>query len=353
MERPGPRQTSAESVTVLICTFNRSTLLDETLASLAAMTVPNTLAWDVLVVDNNSTDQTAFTVRHRQATFPVPLRYLLEKRVGKSHALNTGLGATSASFVAFTDDDVRVEPEWLAAAVAPMIADPAIGYTGGPVHPLWSRPRPRWLDAHRSDLWGTIAILDYGPSPFIFEVRRRIPLGANMAVRRDLIRLVGGFDPAFGRVGTVLLGQEQAEFFCRTRSRGAVGLYVPRMAVLHHVPAGRLTRQYFRRWWFWKGIARARLYRRHPDADPDIDFRTTSRFAGIPRFVCTSMARHLIGAATSLARGSVVSAVRHEMMFCYYLGFAREEWRSGAHTTAAPDLAEQRAPTGRSEHRSD
>ena len=97
MERPGPRRTYAESVTVLICTFNRSILLDETLASLAAMTVPNTLAWDVLVVDNNSTDQTAFTVRHRQATFPVPLRYLPEKRVGKSHALNAGLGATSAS----------------------------------------------------------------------------------------------------------------------------------------------------------------------------------------------------------------------------------------------------------------
>ena len=109
------------------------------------------------------------------------------------------------------------------------------------------------------------------------------------------------------------------------------------------VPILDLHVQSINRWWFWTGISRARLYRRHPVADSDIDFGTASRLASIPRFVWTSLASHLIGTGTSLARGSVASAVRHEMMFCYYLGFAREEWRSDTNTAGAPDRAEQRA----------
>ena len=68
-----------------------------------------------------------------------------------------------------------------------MLDDPAIGYTGGPVLPIWEQPRPSWLDSTRTDLWGTLAILDYGAERFVFEERRRVPLGANMAVRRQLI----------------------------------------------------------------------------------------------------------------------------------------------------------------------
>jgi hypothetical protein len=91
-----------------------------------------------------------------------------------------------------------------------MLDDPSVDYTGGPVYPIWERPCPEWLDLERSFLWGTLAILDYGPDRFIFEDRRRVPLGANMAVRRTLIDRVGGFDPQLGRRGDSLIGQEQA-----------------------------------------------------------------------------------------------------------------------------------------------
>src|SRR5262245_17561380 len=215
--------------TVGICTHNRARALGETLDSLARMTVPAGVSWDVLVVDNNSSDNTAAVVRDRQSACPVPLHYLPEPRQGKSYALNTGLAAGRSTFVLFTDDDVLVEPGWLVAAIAPMVVDADIDYTGGPVYPIWGAPCPRWLDRQRGDLWGTIAILDYGPAPFVFEERQRVPLGANMAVRRSLIDAVGGFDPAFGRTGTSLLGQEQAEFFCRTHAHGARGLYAPDM----------------------------------------------------------------------------------------------------------------------------
>src|SRR5581483_1150647 len=109
------------------------------------------LRWDVIVVDNNSSDHTRDVVESRVAGFPVPLRYLFEPRQGKSNALNTGLAATDAAIIVFTDDDVRVGPGWLEASCRPMLDDPAIDYTGGPVRPIWERPRPSWLDATRSD----------------------------------------------------------------------------------------------------------------------------------------------------------------------------------------------------------
>jgi glycosyltransferase involved in cell wall biosynthesis len=319
--------TLTPTATVVICTYNRAHTLGDTLDSLARMTVPPDVSWDVLVVDNNSSDDTAKVVRERQPRFPVPLNYLHEPRQGEPYALNTGVAATHSPFIVFTDDDVIVEPGWLQAAIAPMVADSRIDYTGGPVYPIWGAPCPAWLDRDRGDLWGTIAILDYGPSPFVFEDRQRIPLGANMAVRRALLDAVGGFHPAFGRTGTSLLGQEQAEFFYRTRAHGARGAYAPDMKLLHHVPARRLTKKYFRRWWLWKGISRSRLHRIHPQSEAGVDLGAVKRVAGVPLYTIKAMARHVLEALGRLARRDIVGATRHEMMAAYYAGFAWEDWR--------------------------
>jgi hypothetical protein len=102
-----------------------------------------------------------------------------------------------------------VGPGWIDASIVPMLADDTVDYTGGPVYPIWEAPAPSWLRRDRGDLWGAIAILDYGRSSFVFEDHGRIPIGANMAVRRTMLDAVGGFDPELGRRGTSLLGQEQ------------------------------------------------------------------------------------------------------------------------------------------------
>src|SRR6185295_1953335 len=304
---------SPSTATVLICTYNRADLLGETLDSLA-LSRTNGLSWNVIVVDNNSTDTTYDVVTSRIASYPVELRYVFEGHQGKSNALNTGLAETDAAIVVFTDDDVRVGEEWVAAACRPMLEDASIDYTGGPVLPLWEAPCPAWLDQKRSDLWGTLAILDYGPDAFIFEERRRVPLGANMAVRRTLIERIGGFDPALGRRGNSLLGQEQAEFFCRSRAIGARGLYVPRMSLQHHVPARRLTRAYFREWWYWKGVSRARLEQRHVVTELGIDLTTVPRIAGVPRFMFGAALRSLTGWLLALVMFDRINRMRHAAM---------------------------------------
>jgi glucosyl-dolichyl phosphate glucuronosyltransferase len=240
----------APQVAVLIATYNRATVLGETLDCIAASQPPG-IPWELVVVDNNSTDDTKGVVESRQASYPAPLRYLVEQQQGRSAALNAAIATTTAPFIVFTDDDVRVDPAWLAHASRLLIE--GCDYVGGPVRPIWEIPPPRWLDLTRSDTWGTIAILDYGTDAFVFEARRRVPLGCNLGVQRTVIDQVGGFRTDLGRSnGKAVLGQEVPEWLARVRAAGFHGRYAPEMVVHHHIPARRLTKQYHRRWWVGK-----------------------------------------------------------------------------------------------------
>jgi hypothetical protein len=177
-------------------------------------------------------------------------------------------------------------------------------------------------------LWGTLAILDYGPEPFVFEERQRIPLGANFAVRRSLVDAIGGFDPALGRdSGRVLLGQELPEFFARARAAGRRGLYVPAMRVQHHVPARRLRPSYFRRWWYGKGISRARLEAMHPVTELGLDLRQVATIGGIPRFLFGSALRDAARWASALVRRDQGRRFVAETQLCYFGGQVRERLR--------------------------
>jgi len=305
-------------VSVVIPTFNRADLLGGTIDRLAALR-PQTSRWELIVVDNNSTDATRAVVESRVGSFPVPLRYIFEGTQGRSSALNTGIAASTAPVLAFIDDDVMVGDEWLDAAAAPLLDGSDIEYTGGPVRPIWEAPRPPWLSAERGDLWGTIAICHYGAEPFVFEERKRVPLGANMAVRRRLFERIGGFDPMLGRSnGRHVLGQEVPEFLARARAAGARGMYVPSMIVDHHVPARRLTKAYFRKWWYGKGLSRSRLDALQPVTELGVDLRRARRFAGLPLFMWRTAADDALG---WLASWNPTERFRHEAMLWYFAGY--------------------------------
>lgn len=310
--------------TVLICTFNRADDLERTLKSLARTRAG--LSWDVIVVDNNSTDRTSEVVQACARDYPVPLHYLFEGRQGKSNALNTGMTRARSSIIVFTDDDVEVAEGWLEAGVRPLLDRGDIDYTGGPVRPAWGAPRPSWLD-ETGNLGGTIAVKDHGRAPFIFEEERKTPLGVNMAVRRSLIEKIGGFRPDLGRNGRSLLGQEQAEFFYRSRRIGARGLYAPDMWLTHAVPATRLTRAYFRRWWFWKGISHARLHSIHGRTELGLDLSQVPRVAGVPRYLFRGALSSALGWVKSSIMARPHERAEHAMMLAYFFGYLREGLR--------------------------
>jgi glycosyltransferase involved in cell wall biosynthesis len=328
--------------TVLIATYNRAELLDETLQYLSRMAASERLRWEVIVIDNNSTDTTQTVVERHIPTFPVRLRYLFEPVQGRSSALNSGIKAAEGRVLAFTDDDVRVADGWLDAAVANLSRDESIVYAGGPVRPIWEVAPPRWFDLERGDLWGTVAILNYGSEAFIFEERRKVPLGANMAVRRDVFDRIGGFRPDLGRAsGRLVLGQEVPDLLLRVRAENLRGVYVPEMQVQHHIPSRRLQRDYFRKWWFGKGVSRAALERKQPITELGLDLRKTPHVLGVPRFMYGSALRDLFGMVVERVKRRPEASFRHEMMLAYFAGYLwarRRERRAGTGPAQAPAL---------------
>jgi len=101
--------------------------------------------------------------------------------------------------------------------------------------------------------------------------------------------------------------------------------------VHHHVPAMRLTRDYFRRWWFWKGVSKSRLEQRHPVTEMGIDLSSVPRLFGVPRFMFGSALRDIRGWVRALLAQDVVERVRHEMMLCYFAGYVRDSWHLRSH----------------------
>lgn len=336
---------SGATATLLIATYNRAACLKDTLASIAELRTPRALAWDVVVVDNNSSDETRAVVEANVRWFPVPLTYIFEPRQGKSVALNTGLAAISSSIVLFSDDDVRLPAEWLEAAVRPLIERPDVDYVGGPVGPLWEDTPPRWLRESKRAI-GVLALLDYGREPFCFEDRRLIPVGVNMGVRRTVVDRAGGFNAALDRTGTALLGQGQAEFFARCRRIGARGLYVPAMYLDHVVPAGRLSVRYFLRWWFWKGVSQARWHRMHRETELGVNLTHTSKLFGISRFHYGDALRESVAGIRDLLSGRPTEVPDHLASLAYFAGYARETWFGPRRFEAPPNAADAHPALG-------
>ena len=320
--------------TVLIATFNRAHLLEETLDSIRQLRVAPDRAWEAIVVDNKSTDATRAVVERQARDFPVPLRYLFEARQGRSSALNTGIAHANGAIIAMTDDDVRVDEGWLEAAYSALSGlDQSIAYAGGPVRPLWEATPPRWLDLERGDLWGTIAIQNHGDRLFVYEDARKVPLGANMAAKQSLFERVGGFKASLGRAGgRLVLGQEVPELLLRAQAAGCRGVYVPAMQVHHHIPAARLTPAYFTRWWFGKGVSRSMMERIQPVTDHGVDLRRTSHLLRVPRYMYGSAVRDLYGWIRGALAGRRIDSFRHRMMLAYFAGYfwARQQERRHA-----------------------
>jgi len=326
---------------VVIATYNRARDLEGTLESLAGLTPHGD--WEVIVVDNNSTDDTRQVVEGAAPAFPADLRYVFERQQGRSPALNAGIRAARGAIVVTTDDDVRVDRGWLDRA-AEGLDTLACDYVGGRVLPVWGGARPRWLADRPGKQWAVIALLDYGPEPIEFGTR--VPLGVNMAFRRAAFERAGLFDVNTGRRAGTLLGQEVREWCIRARAAGLRGCYVPGMCVHHIIPASRLNKTYFRRWFFWRGISRARLYERFrldmiSPEETTLDYSQVPHIAGVPRFMYRQGLQELGRWAADLARWNTPAAFDHELWLCFFAGILKQRVvtsRGALPPAATPDV---------------
>jgi glycosyltransferase involved in cell wall biosynthesis len=314
---------------IIIATYNRAKELEDTLRGLGRLETAST--WEVIVADNNSTDATRAVVEAAAAAFPVPLRYVFEGTQGKAAALNTAIRAAHGEILMFTDDDALVEPDWLERASAALDGTGA-AYVGGRVLPRWETSKPDWIPNRSGRLWAVVALLDFGATRREFGHGIGWPLGVNMAVRASVFRELGlWWDNRYDRVGNSLRGQGQREWCLRARNAGLQGIYTPDMVVHHLVPADRLRKGYFRRWFYWYGVTRAVMYGHHgcdmeaPD-ERTHDFAKVPHIAGVPRYMFRSAIGHLARAIARTLRGRTAEAFEHELWLSFFAGVVRQRW---------------------------
>ena len=242
-------------VSVILCTYKRCQSLATALESLARQNVPESIDWEVVVVDNNSPDRTAETVAGFSRRDPKRFRYVFEGCQGKSFALNTGIREARGDVLAFVDDDVTVDASWLSRLTAPFAESDCAG-VGGRVVPAWKCRQPDWLEMHGPfALRSVLAMFDLGDQPGELS---KPPAGTNMAFRREVFQKYGGFRTDLGpTVGSEIRG-EDSEFYRRLAAGGERLRYEPTAIVCHPVEEHRLRKTYFQAWFYDCGRARVR-----------------------------------------------------------------------------------------------
>jgi len=237
-------------ITVILCTYNRCESLMTALDSVAVSQLPPSTSWDVLVVDNNSSDRTREVAEGFSRRYPGRFRYLFEPRQGKSYALNAGIREANGDVLAFMDDDVTVEPSWLRQLTAKLETDRYAG-AGGRVIPLWSVDLPKWLPPD-GDILAPLVAFNRGEQAGALN---ESPFGTNMAFRRAMFERYGNFRTDLGPRPESEIRNEDTEFGRRILNAGEQLYYEPAAVVYHPVTPERLTKTYFLQWWFDKGRA--------------------------------------------------------------------------------------------------
>ena len=232
-------------VSVVICTYNRCDLLPDALESVLAQSAEG-VGFEIVVVDNNSTDATREVVESLIARGHRHVRYVFEEKQGLSYARNTGVANARGPIIAFTDDDVRVASDWVPTIKRVFDEHQEVDLVGGKVLPRWETEPPPWLT---SDHWAPLALTDYGDDSFYTNSERPVCLvGANLSCRRELFDRVGLFTPDFQRVKDGIGSTEDHELQRRVWASGGQGLYVPSIVVVAEVQSDRVTKAYHRRW---------------------------------------------------------------------------------------------------------
>ncbi len=295
----------ATAASIVVCTYNRAASLEETLACLKRQKVPPDIGWEIIVVDNNSQDHTRDVIEAARRQCP-RIRYAFEKEQGLSHARNHGVALAAGEIIAFTDDDVCPEADWLAIIVQGMRLHRSAA-CGGYIAPVWETPPPSWLTER---FFGFLAVRNQRSDTYQITSASEAPFGANMAFRKDVLVDIGLFDVRRGRKGNVLASGEDGELFERILASGRKVMFFGNARVSHKVDAFRLTKRYFRRWRFQtsRNIAMS------------CGFPGERRLFGIPLYLFPQTLRALFNAVRSRLHDPVDEAFNKEIIVWHFFG---------------------------------
>ena len=291
------------TLTIAVPTHNRARLLAGTLASIAALKVPEGFVPECLIVDNNSSDDTRDVVEVFARTAPIAVRYVIEMQPGSSYARNRAIDEAHGEFIFFIDDDAIAEPDW-AIELLTEIDRRRLDAACGIVLPNWNRPPPRWLGP---SLYVRLAVHDEatiaGANP---PQRDNIHnyFSANVGFRRETFELFGGFREDLGVVGNNPISGEDTELFARIAMRGGAIGFALRARVHHNIGRERMTRRYLRRKAYAFGFGSAIV-------------------GGSTHNHLDKLARNGLRMIAAAALGKPERAVYHELECANFLGYWR------------------------------
>jgi glycosyltransferase involved in cell wall biosynthesis len=305
---------------VVICTRNRAGSLARLLASIAAAEHPADFTWEVVVVDNSSTDDTGAVLR----TFAdrLPLVLASEPVAGISAARNRGVAAAGGRYLIWTDDDVVVEPGWLVAYAQAFRRWPDADIFGGRIVPVLEEPVRPWFAACRDELAYLMASRDFGDAPLLLSVAEdRLPFGANYAVRAAA-QVQFPYDRAIGAAPGQLRTGEETQVLRAMLEAGGFGYYVPDSVVRHMISPARQTVSYVLHYYRMHGETAA--FTRAPALG--------RRLGGLPPWLWRKLAKEAMCYAATRLFAAPGVWVRHLKKFAFwqgYAGFERAERRRG------------------------
>jgi len=249
------------SFSVVICTYKRPELVAEAMRSVFAQEYPKD-RYELIVVNNDSPDETEQVVLDAAKESPVPFTYLVEKRNGLSYARNTGIAAATGEFIAFLDDDAIACRDWMATFNGVIDEHHAL-VVGGRVEKAFEEgfEPPNWFHYQYVKHFFGVNYRDRNRKESVFRIRYPLYLtGANLAYARRLFDHFGGFDPRLGRDEKSLLGGEESYLNIVLDKHDIPIYYSDDAWVAHHIQSYRVTKAHLRSKAWWSGVTNAVMH---------------------------------------------------------------------------------------------
>ena len=229
-------------LSAIISTYNRAHFLDGLFDSVLKQTI-HCNNYEVVIVDNNCTDNTAEICQRFMLSHPeMKVNYCVEKQQGLSFGRNRGIVESSGEIVTFLDDDALIAPDFFETTLYYFDNHPKVNAIGGKILLQYMDKKPNWYNPFLASLLG---YFNRGEKeqPFTNDYFR----GSNMSFRKEVFAKHGGFNTTLGRVGKSLFGNEEKELFYRFKSKGEQMWYVPSTVVYHLVPIERTYPEFVKR----------------------------------------------------------------------------------------------------------
>jgi glucosyl-dolichyl phosphate glucuronosyltransferase len=229
------------SLTLIVPTYRRPNDLLRCLESVQRQSLDE---FELLVVDNAADPVVARMVSDFNLHARIAAQYVAEPRLGLHNARHAGVRAATGDVLVFTDDDATFHVDWLAGYARSFQQNPEMVAAGGPVKPVWEAPPPRWIVEYmrtQPAMFPILSLMDLGGSMRISP--DEVFFGVNMAIRRQTVLEMGGFNP--DSFGSVWLGDGETGLNRKLQREGLLIGYLPNALVYHHIPPERLTLAYF------------------------------------------------------------------------------------------------------------